>query len=93
MTATRPTPQHQPDLLLEIDVQAGDAALLRVVATLHQRQAQVRTLTYDGSGQDSQLRVRVAGTATRRGHLVSALRRCVDVVSVRPLPASEGARA
>jgi hypothetical protein len=90
MTASTATPTRQCDLLLEIDVQAGDAALLRVISTLHHRQAHVTSLTYDGSGHEPHLRVRVAAGATRRGPLVGALRRCVDVLSVRPVPVSEG---
>jgi hypothetical protein len=93
MSAPSEPPTQHPDLLLEIDVQGGDAALLRVISTLHHRHAHVRSLTYDGSSEDSHLRVRVAGGATRRGHLVGALGRCVEVLSVRPLSVSEGVRA
>ena len=93
MSTPKEAPAHQPDLLLEIDVAAGDAALLRVISTLHNRQALVRSLTYDGSSQRSHLRVRIAAGAARRGHLVGALRRCVDVLSVRPAPATEGVSA
>jgi hypothetical protein len=93
MSAPTETPTLHPDLLLEIDVCGGDAALLRVIATLHHRRARVRSLTYDGSSQDSHLQVRIAGGAMRRGHLIGALGRCVDVLSVRPVPTSEGVLA
>lgn len=81
------------DLLLEIDVAPGDAALLRVVSTLHHRHARVRALTFDGAGRDARLRVRVTEGTTRSGALVGALGRCVDVLGVRSLPASEGVGA
>ncbi|GAB3879028.1 hypothetical protein [Terrabacter terrigena] len=94
MPAPTETPKLQPDLLLEIDVRSGDASLLRVISTLHHRHARVQSLTYEGSGgQISHLRVRVAVGAPRRGHLVSALDRCVDVVRVLPVPTFEGATA
>ena len=83
------TPTLHPDLLLEIKVCGGDAGLLRVIATLHHRRARVRSLTYDASSQDSHLRVRIAGGGMRRGHLIGALDRCVDVLSVRPATVSE----
>lgn len=81
----------QPDLLLDIDVRGGEAALLRVVATLHQRHARVRSLTYDGTTQEPRLQVRIDVAAPRRGHLVGALGRCVDVLRIRCVPALEGA--
>ncbi len=93
MSAPDEIPTPQPDLLLEIDIQGGDAALLRVISTLHHRHAHVRSLTYERSNQDSHMRVRVADGALRRGHLVGALARCVEVLSVRPVSASEGVRA
>ncbi len=82
--------QH-PDMLLEIEMRPGDAALLRVISTLHQRQAQVRTLAYDDSNDRPRLSVRVATQSGSRAFLVGALQRCVDVLSVR-VPASESVR-
>jgi hypothetical protein len=92
MTTTDPVPPGDRDLLLEIEVTPGDAALLRVVSTLHHRHASVRSLRFEGLGHSSQLRVRVADGATRGGTLIGALRRCVDVLNVRPVPAFEWAR-
>lgn len=89
MSAPDESPQV-PDLLLEIDIRGGDAALLRVISTLHHRHAGVRSLNYDGSGQDPRLRVQLAGGATRSGHLVGALGRCVEVLGVRPVSPSGG---
>lgn len=93
MSTPNEAPQPPPDLLLEIDVRSGDASLLRVMSTLHHRHARVKSLSYEGSGQVSHLRVRVSVGAARRGHLVSALDRCVDVLSVLPVPTFEGATA
>lgn len=93
MSVPDQTPTPHPDLLLEIDVQGGDAALLRVISTLHHRHAHVRSLTYESCKQDSRLQVRIADGAMRRGHLVGALARCVEVISVRPVSASEGVQA
>ena len=93
MSAPNETATLQPDLLLEIDVRSGDASLLRVISTLHHRHARVQSLSYEGSGQISHLRVRVAVGAPRRIHLVRALDRCVDVLSVLSVPALEGATA
>jgi acetolactate synthase regulatory subunit len=88
-TVNNAATQH-PDMLLEIEMRPGDAALLRVISTLHQRQAQVRTLAYDDSNDRPRLSVLVA-SQTGRSFLVGALQRCVDVLSVR-VPASESAR-
>ena len=91
MPTMKSTAMQHSDMLLEIDVRPGDAALLRVVSTLHQRQAHVRTLTYDDSNECPRLSVRVVNPNANRAFLVSALQRCVDVLSVR-VPTFEGVR-
>jgi acetolactate synthase regulatory subunit len=93
MTPCDPLPAPDADLLLEIDVASDDAALLRVVSTLHHRHARVRSLTFDGLGRGARVRVQVTGAATRSGTLVGALGRCVDVLSVRRLTTSEAVPA
>jgi acetolactate synthase regulatory subunit len=91
MSTVKTTAMQHPDTLLEIEVRPGDAALLRVISTLHQRQAHVRTLAYDDSNDHPRLSVRVASQTGSRAFLVGALQRCVDVLSVH-VPTSEAGR-
>ena len=93
MTTTDAVSHDDRDLLLEIEVTPGDAALLRVVSTLHHRHASVASLRFDGLSHGSQLQVRVADGAIRGVTLIGALHRCVDVLDVRPVVAFEGAWA
>jgi hypothetical protein len=93
MSHTDVAPAPRRDLMLEIDVAAGDDALLRVVSTLHHRHARVRSLTFEGLVNPSRLRVTVAEGATREFTLERVLRRCIDVLDVRLVPTSESAVA